>query len=166
MLGSSESAPEIVWRDRVIANKWLYRFTNPRRGDIVVYRTTDAEGQPTIWTQRVVGLPGETVDIESPYVLIDGKQLTEPAIFAKIAARQDGFSGYLSVQEMYERHDISLEPDDVTLPLRLGPEEYFLLGDNSPLSVDSRFRGTVRREDIVGRVFHIYWPPSRIRVLE
>ncbi len=160
MMGPSESTPEVEWRDRVMANKWLYRFTNPRRRNIVVYRPTDLEGQPTIWTQRVVGLLGETVDIESPYVLIDGKQLTEPAICARISAQQDGFVGCFSVQVLYG------DGGGVTLPFRLGPDEYFSLGDNSPLSVDNRFRGPVRREDIVGRVFHIYWPPQRIRELE
>ena len=158
MIVPSESAPEVLRPDRVVASKWLYRVSDPKRGDIVIHNATNKDGLPTIWTHRVVGLPGETVDIEPPYVLINGERLTEPPIFAKISARKDGFSGYCRAEEV--------GGEGVSLPLTLGSDEYFLLGDNSPHSLDSRFVGPVLRQNITGRIIRIYFPLDRIRELE
>jgi len=105
-------------------------------------------------------LPGETIDIESPYVLINGERLTDPPIFAKIASQQDGFSGYCTLQAMGEGED-----KGVSLPLTLGTDEYFVMGDN-PHSFDSRFWGPVHRQNITGKVIRIYSPFARIREIE
>lgn len=159
MIAPSESAPEVRRSDRVFVSKIIYRLGDPKRGDVVVYRTTSpADGSPTVWTHRVVGLPGETIDIDPPYVAINGERLTEPPIFEKIAAAQDGLPGYCTAEEAGGQ--------GIELPLTLGPDEYFLLGDNSPRSLDSRFRGVVLRKNIVGRVIRIYHPLNRIREVE
>ena len=74
IIAPSPFAPDTQRADRIVANKWLYRFGNPQRGDIVTFR---AWHDPTIiYIKRIVGLPGETVDIESPYILINGERLT------------------------------------------------------------------------------------------
>lgn len=168
LIGSSEShhpemrLPESQTADRPVVNKILYRLRDPRRGDVVVYRTTNPEdGSPAIWAHRIVGLPGETVDIAPPYVLIDGRKLVEPPIFAVIAASQEGFSGYVTAEDI-----APVGTEGIELPLTLGSKEYFLLGDNSRRSLDSRFRGPVRRERILGRVIRIYYPFNRIREIE
>jgi signal peptidase I len=160
LISPSESAPEVKRPDRVFVNKWIYRRSDPKRGDIVIFKVTNPlDNSPTIWTQRVVGLPGETVDIESPYVLINGKRLTEPPIFAQISAKENGFTGYCTT------HEAGLG-EGVSLPLTLGSDEYFLMGDNSPRSLDSRFLGPVLRRNITGRIIRIYYPFDRIRELE
>ena len=162
LLAPTEHAPEVLHRDKIIANKWLYHINDPQRGDIAIFKVTDPrDGSQTNWIKRIVGLPGETVDIESPYVLINGERLTEPAIFAKIASRQDGFTGYYSAQELEGGDEVSSVP----LPLTLGPDEYFVLGDNSPRSIDSRFLGPILRQDITGKAIRIYYPFSRVREL-
>jgi signal peptidase I len=162
LLAPTEHAPEVLHRDKIIANKWLYRISDPQRGDIAIFKVTDPrDGSQENWIMRVVGLPGETVDIESPYVLINGERLTEPAIFAKIASRQDGFTGYYSAQELEGGDEVGSVP----LPLTLGPDEYFVLGDNSPRSIDSRFLGPILRQDITGKAIRIYYPFSRVREL-
>ena len=158
LVAPSEFAPEIQYRDRIVVNMWIYRMSDPQRGDVVVFEISP-DGSPQNWGMRIVGLPGETVDIESPYVLINGERLTEPPIFAKIADRQDGFSGYCTAQEV-------AGIEGVPLPLTLGADEYFLLGDNSPQSKDSRFDGPVRRQDIIGKVIRIFYPFDRMREVE
>jgi signal peptidase I len=82
------------------------------------------------------------VDIDPPYVLIDGERLTEPAIFDTISSKQEGYSGYFPPES---------QGSTVSLPMTLGPGEYFLLGDNSPRSFDSRYWGPVSREKILGK---------------
>ena len=161
LIAPSVVAPEVLRQDRIVVNKWLYRQRDPKRGDIAIFKMTNPyDGTSATMTSRVVGLPGETVDIESPYVLINGERLTDPPIFARIASQQDGFSGYYTAQEL------AGEGAGVPLPLTLGLDEYFMMGDNSPYSFDSRFWGPVRRQDITGKIIRIFYPFDRIREVE
>ena len=157
LVGQSKFAPEGLQPDRRVVNKLIYRVSNPQRGDIVTYKTL-RDGLPVILIKRIVALPGETVDIEPPYVRINGERLLNPPIFAKMASKQDGFTGYCTAQDM--------GIEGVLLPLTLGADEYFLLGDNSPWSKDSRFFGPVHRRDITGKVVRIWYPIERIREIE
>jgi signal peptidase I len=139
--------------DRINVNKWSYRFSDPRRGDIVFIYNDDFQR-----FERVVGLPGEIVDIQFPYVFINGEKLLDPPIFAKISSREDGYSGYFNAKE-------SMKNEGIALPITLGQNEYFILGDNPYESVDSRFLGPIPRQAIVGQVIRIVFPPWRIREL-
>ena len=127
---------------------------SPRRGDIVRFML---EKDGLLWTKRVVGLPGETIEIRSPYVLINGKELLDPPFFEKISSYEDGYAGYVDVKSM------GLE--GIALPITLGHDEYFLMGDNSANSVDSRMFGPVPREAIQEKIIRIVFPPWRIREL-
>ena len=160
LIAPSKSASEVLQPDRVVVNKWIYRISDPKRGDIVIFKTNNPQdGTPVNFTKRVVGLPGETIDIESSYVLINGERLTAPPIFAKIVSQQDGFTGYCTFQELGVRNA------GVPLPLTLGTDEYFVMGDN-PHSFDSRFLGPVLRQSITGKVIRIFYPFDRIREIE
>ena len=155
---SSEVVPDSPKiSDRIVVNKMVYRFYEPKRGDIIVYRMISESGMPVPYCKRIVGLPGETVDIESPYILIGGKQVNEPPIFKTMAENRNGYSGYVSLQDigMFDANR------DVQLPITLEPGEYFVLGDNSKWSRDSRFTGPIRRSDILGKAIRICWPPNR-----
>jgi len=145
--------------DKTVLSMLSYRFSDPRRGDIVGCRAVEQPWwqQPGHVNRRIVGLPGETVDICPPYVLINGKKLLEPPIFAKISLSEDGYSGYDSTEYMVL--------DGIALPITLGPDEYYLLGDNPSRSLDSRHIGPIPRAVIVGRVMRIILPPWRIREL-
>ena len=159
LIAPSQFAPEVLQADRVVVSKWFYRLNDPKRGDIATFNKTSPNDEPpVIFAMRIVGLPGETIDIESPYVLINGERLTDPPIFAKISGKQDGFTGYYTTEEM--------EAEGIPLPLTLGANEYFVLGDNSSASYDSRFWGPVRRQDITGKVIRIYYPFDRVREIE
>jgi signal peptidase I len=127
--------------DRVIANRVAYLFHEPERGDIVVFHAPEraeaaCAGDGTL-IKRIVGLPGEKVSMRNGYVLVDGARLIEPYLRPRYRGRESGSWD------------------------RVGADRYFVLGDNRPMSCDSRRWGAVPRENIVGRAQVIYWPPNR-----
>jgi signal peptidase I len=111
------------------------------RGDVVVFDTPPAAVQRCQaagkFVKRVIGLPGDTVRERKGIVSVDGRQLSEPYV---PAGHRSGESGTWQVPA----------------------GSYFLLGDNRAESCDSRAFGAVPKRDIVGRVFLVYWPPSRL----
>ena len=141
--------------DRYVINKFIYRNANPSRGDIVAWEPPFATDK--LFAKRVVGLPGDTVDIVEPNVIINGEVLKKPEIFGIISARINGYSGYIPIEHSDE--------NVITFPLKLKENEYFLLGDNATDSWDSRYSGPASRNDIVGRVVRIIYPLTRYNEL-
>ncbi len=130
--------------DRVLANRLLYRFRSPRRGDVVVFETPpEAQarcGAGGTFVKRLIVLPGERWEMRNGFVYIDGKRLVEP---------------YLNAAQ---------RGTDTRPPSRVPPGHYVMLGDNRTHSCDSRVWGPVAREKLIGKVFAVYWPPTRISV--
>lgn len=148
--------------DYIFVEKFFKRSHSPLRGDVIVFKTDGLPLCPpkTCYVKRVIGLPGETVSIDPPYVLINGKKVTEPAIIKRIAEGHDGFAGFrLAGHSM----GILTKPTDNIV---LAHDEYFVLGDNTVNSKDSRYWGAVPRSNIIGRALSIYWPPNRIGKVE
>jgi len=128
--------PNLHEKERVIVDLVTYRFRAPQRGEIIVLRLPDSHTDPLI--KRVVGLPGDTIEITNGKVYINDELLSEPYL------NQD-------------------TPGQVTR--QIVPEEHvFVLGDNRGSSNDSRYFGMVPYENIVGRAWLRYWPPSDIGV--
>lgn len=124
--------PSLHDSERLIIEKVSYRFRAPQRGDIVVLRRPQRSVDPLI--KRVIGLPGETVSIHDAMVYIDGDPLMEP---------------YLD------------QPTWGSMAPVVVPEGHvFVMGDNRRSSNDSRAFGVVSLDDIVGRAWLRYWPPS------
>ena len=147
--------------DHVWVNLLAYRSHGPQRGDVVVFRTKGLPPmvQPnTYYVKRVVGLPGEVVGIEPPDVVVDGKRVTEPPVFRRISGKKGGFCGYVPPSPHPSKQFCLARPSD---RVTLGPSEYFVLGDNSTNSFDSRYFGPVRRDAIIGKVVYIYAPAER-----
>jgi len=126
--------PNLHNNQRLIIEKVSYRFEVPQRGDIIVLKLPNRPGPPLI--KRVVGLPGEVVEIRDGQVHINGQLLAEP---------------YLN-QYTYSNHAREVVSQD----------SVFVLGDNRGFSSDSRSFGMVRLEYIVGHAWFCYWPPSDI----
>ena len=135
---------EARFSDRVLANRFIYRFRDPRRGEIVVFETPPKArlrcGAGGTFVKRLIGLPGETVRVTDGQVYINGKLLPEPYI------RPD-------------RRD-----HNPTQTIHVPKGQYFMMGDNRQQSCDSRQWGAVPRANLIGEVFAVYWPPKRISV--
>jgi signal peptidase I len=126
--------PNLHNNERLIIEKISYRFHPPHRGDIVVIRMPNRHSDPLI--KRVVGLPGETIEIRDGHVYINGQMLNEP---------------YLE----------QLTYGD-TGPHVIAPGYIFVLGDNRGASNDSRSFGEVTISSIVGHAWFRYWPMNEI----
>ena len=141
--------------DHIIVSKMVYWFHEPQRGDIVVFSTTGIQyfgiAPGFLWVKRIVGIPGDTVSIHAPDVLINGKILDDPPIFKEIASGSSGYSGYTNVQLLATDED----------KIVLGKDEYLVFGDNSQNSLDGRYFGAIKRSNIIGKVVLIYWPFER-----
>ena len=129
--------------DRVLANRFLYHFKEPERGDIVVFETPPqarAEcGAGGTFVKRIIGLPGDLVTVSGEgLVSINGRPLDESAYIEP--DRRGGQSGRWTVND----------------------DQYFMLGDNRRQSCDSRIWGPLNRDNLIGEVFAIYWPPQRV----
>jgi signal peptidase I len=129
--------PNLHYDQQVMVEKVTYRFFHgPRRGDVVTFNLPDEE---IALIKRVVALPGETVEVRDGHVWIDGQLLDEPW------TRQFGGPGY---------------PPTVVPPLHI-----FVLGDNRPVSRDSRYFGLVPLDQVTGHAWFICWPPDEIDLI-
>lgn len=129
--------PNLHNNQRLIIEKISYHLHPPRRGDIVVIRMPNRNTDPLI--KRVVGLPGETIEIKDGHVYINGQMLTE---------------SYLEQLTYGNTGPHVIEPDSI-----------FVLGDNRGASNDSRSFGEVQISSIVGRAWFRYWPVDEIGLL-
>lgn len=166
---SESMVPTLEIGDRVLVNRLSHRWSGPERGEVIVFadeagaqrnaQNPLAGGLRSLaaglglappseedFIKRVIGLPGETIEIRDGVVYIDGRELPE-------SPTPDG--GYLSVR------------DESFLPETKIPEdEYFVMGDNRPRSSDSRsLLGNIDREQIIGRAFVLVWPFDRATML-
>jgi signal peptidase I len=125
--------------DRVFVNKLSYRLHDPHRGDVVVlHQITGASERDLI--KRVIALPGETIEVRSCVVLIDGRVLDEPYLDPEVVT--PGNCG------------------GETAPVTVPPDHVFVMGDNRAGSQDSRAIGTIDEDDLVGRAFVVFWPQA------
>jgi len=145
--------------DHVFVDKVRYNFSKPRRGDIFVFETGGID-YPNLrgefYIKRLAALPGETVAIEPPHLVVDGRPIESPFPFHRLV-HGEGYHGYEPAMGGGGRSSTLGKPGDV---LTLGSDEYLPLGDNTRSSLDGRYFGPVRREALVGPAFMVYWPVS------
>lgn len=137
--GSME--PTIAIGDRVLANKFIYRFGSPEAGDIVVL--DDPTGTVDTLIKRVIAVGGQTVDLRDGVVFVDGVALDEPYTYGKPS-----------------------EPQIQTIPYEVPEGAVWLMGDNRTDSADSRTFGSVPLSEVRGKAFWTFWPVSRFAVLK
>jgi signal peptidase I len=136
--------------DRILANRFIYRFHDPRRGDIVVFHAPAAASRACtggIFVKRIIGLPGEVWSERNGVTYIDGRRLSEPYV---APARRD--------RDTKELVDIP----PIGTVRRIPPRMYLVEGDNREHSCDSRVWGLVPRGNIIGKVVFTYWPLNRL----
>ena len=149
--------PTLLEGDLILVNKFIYGakipFTNSRlpafsqlkRGDIVVFIYPDDRKKDFI--KRLIGFPGETVEIKNGTIYINDKPLLEPMF---------------NQRYYYNRGDLAVEGQKIVVPAG----KFFVLGGNSASSKDSRYWGFVPWENILGQAMLVYWPPQRIRIIK
>jgi signal peptidase I len=134
--------------DRVLANRFIYHFRDPERGDIIVFDAPSSVeqagcGEPgSAFVKRLVGLPGDRIREDGQgFIYVNGTRLDEPYVSADVRAQ-----------------DTTYRNRSWAVP----PGEYFFMGDNRGMSCDSRAWGGVTRAGLIGPVFATYWPPGRV----
>ena len=132
----------------MLANRFIFHFRDPRRGEVVVFDappsvTQSGCGEPgSAFVKRLIGLPGDQIHEDGQgYISVNGRRLNEPYVSAAVRAQ-----------------DTSYRNRSWAVP----PGEYFMMGDNRGMSCDSRAWGPVPRSDLIGPVFATYWPPNRV----
>ncbi|MDB5097654.1 MAG: lepB [Cyanobacteria bacterium RYN_339] len=142
---SESMLPSLEIGDRLIVEKISYRLHLPQRGDIVVFNPPErADPKGNAFIKRVIGLPGEHIDIHDGKVFINGKPLTEP---------------YIMEQPMYRPPDW----EDLGIPGGvIPPGKVFVMGDNRNNSQDSHVWGALPIENIIGDTVFRFWPVNRI----
>ena len=140
--GGSDAGCLARFSDRVLANRFIYHFREPERGETVVFdvpRLAEERcGAGGTFVKRLIVLPGERWRMEDGHVWVNGKKLEEP---------------YL---------EPSRRGADTRSEERVPEGHYVMLGDNRMQSCDSRTWGPVPRDNLIGKVFAVYWPPTRI----
>jgi signal peptidase I len=133
---SESMVPTLKVGDRVLVNKFIYRFSEPARGDIVVFKSVEGGDEDLI--KRVVGVPGDEISVRNGRLLVDGEPQKEPYVNKRYPDRS--FSAPMTVPEGH----------------------VFVMGDNRTNSQDSRVFGPVPEKNIEGEAFLRFWPPDRI----
>ncbi len=148
--------PTLLEGDIILVNKFIYGakvpFTDirlpalqqPKRGDVIVF--IYPENPKKDFIKRLVAFGGEEVEIKNGTVYINDKPLLEPEF---------------SSRYYYNRGGLAEEGQKITVP----GDSFFVLGDNSASSQDSRYWGFVPHKNILGKAMLIYWPPRRIRII-
>ena len=137
---SGSMLPNLEIQDHILVNKFIYRFEEPKYGDIVVFKSPPAaspDRQEKDYIKRLVGMPGDEIKIYGGYVYRNGKRLDE---------------GYL------------LQPGEIDYvfgPYKVPPGKLFMMGDNRNDSNDSHVWGPLDRNRIVGKAWVKFWPLNR-----
>ncbi len=143
---SGSMRPTLLEGDKLFVNKYVYRFEQPKSGDIIVFRFPNDPKKDFI--KRLVASGGETVEIRDGKIYVNDKVLDDPASFGKF---------------VYYNHDPYGGPGEA---VHVPADSYYVLGDNSANSTDSRFWGFVPKKNVLGKAIFRWWPPKRIGKIE
>jgi len=133
--------------DRLVGEKITYHFDSPKRGDVVTFDNPDGSGSTLI--KRVIATGGQTVDLVGGVVYVDGEPLDEPYTLGKAS----------------DPLPYSLSGSEISYPYTVPEGSVWVMGDNRTNSLDSRYFGTIRVDDITSKAVFIFWPFSDAQTL-
>ncbi|MCL6519770.1 MAG: signal peptidase I [Armatimonadetes bacterium] len=138
---SGSMEPTLLVHDHILVNKFIYRFKEPQRGDIIVFKAPEnatTDGVERDYIKRLIGLPGDVIEVRNGILYRNGKPVREPYI---------------------------KEPMDYEMPpFKVPKGMLFVMGDNRNDSNDSHRWGPLDRNRVLGKALVIFWPPSRIGI--
>lgn len=169
--GQSVKQGDILWSgivrsgDFLFVNRWKWNFSHPKRGEIMVFSTSGIPmlQQGTHYIKRMTGLPGDTLQIKAPNLLVNGIAVTEPERIGQISRREkigdwapaySGFNPSGALRFSFPGKTLATEKDLITLD----SSHYYAMGDNSFNSFDSRFWGPVPERNLLGPASVVHWP--------
>jgi len=156
---SGSMIPTLLEKDRILVNKISYRFGEPKIGDIVVFKAppeaSPQDGKERDFIKRLVGLPGDTLEVKDGALWRNGKRLNE---------------SYLNEKEIlyFDSHDqpgLPIVLDGNMLPFKVPKGTYFMMGDNRNNSHDSHAWGPLDQRRVIGRAMVRFWPPKRVGLI-
>jgi signal peptidase I len=127
----------------LMANKLVYRFSQPKRGDVIIFKYSETQD----FIKRIIGIPGDSITVKDGKIFVNGTQLDESAYLADTVYTSGG--------------DYIAEGQTVSV----GENEYFVCGDNRPHSSDSRTFGPISIDQIKGKAWIVYLPLSEFRIV-
>ena len=176
---SGSMNPTLVEGDRIVVERYSRFFTTPKRGDIMVFyppstqlsrkpipllsRLTGILCKDVAYIKRVVGLPGDKIDIKfendgSAYVYINDKKYKENSI-------KSVYEYPLCPPPQMSKNALASDRIMKCGPFKLKDDEFFMMGDNRGNSQDSRYWGVLKKDRFIGRAVFLFWPLDRIKVL-
>ena len=157
---SESMLPTLEVGDRLVVEKISYRFGDPQRGDIVVFIPPDHVNTKDAFIKRVVGLPGDTIEIRlDDGIYVNDQKLDESYIFS-LPTNSISYPG--DITQLGELPQYPLNGKPFTSPIVVPDDHYFVLGDNRNNSQDSHVWGFLPRENVIGRTFVRFWPLNRL----
>lgn len=135
---SQSMEPTLKPGDRVLVAKFVYRFTEPSRGEVIVFVAPNGDGRDFI--KRIVAVEGDVVQVKDGELFVNGKLAD-----GKYETMPGDFSNWG--------------------PQKITKNHVFVMGDNRPNSMDGRVFGQLPESNILGRAFMVYWPPNRLSIL-
>ncbi|MBI2443469.1 MAG: signal peptidase I [Candidatus Levybacteria bacterium] len=130
----------------ILTNLVTLRFNDLKKGDVVVFQAPTDHDKDYI--KRVIGVPGDTVEVRSGLVYVNGQQLDESQYLGNDVRTSAG--AFLRDGQ----------------PVRVPDDSYIVMGDNRPHSSDSREWGFLKKDELIGKSFFVYWPPTQMRLVE
>lgn len=170
-ISSGGMEPTLKINDRIVVDKVSYLFRTPKRGDIILFKPTQAlkrAGFENAFVKRVIGIPGDEVEIKQNVIWINNQPLQEPYT---MSGNTESPSPDIC-RSNYVTMDVESKPIDPPIPIYLSqpqtipPDHYLVLGDHRELSLDSRCWGLVKRREIIGQATKRFFPFNRMGRLD
>lgn len=167
---SQSMVPTLNIGDRLLATKFNFHLREPKRGEVIIFRSpSDPQKE---FVKRLIGLPGDTINIRDGKVFINGQEFHNPSLDVyyynmvshMLPYASNGHIYYDTSRGAYQKYfqGLGLEGQTITVP----EDCYFVLGDNSGHSSDSRYWGFVPTHMVHGKVLMVYWPLTKFRIVK